>query len=394
MQSWLGGKIQRSTRKQSGQASPVLSVILLASLSAVGGVPSARAGSGSSRKPAFASGPEILKTQIQSDIQGAIDKNHSAKTYGEYNTSGYSAKDVFSNVRELRDANAWTALCQSLDALPLDGLALFEAEIDKPVNEGQLPCSSALRAKMSRFWQENSQRFQKHLAEVSRKIKLTRAPSSRRHPSSQSAVEERKISIAESPIVTRAEIKQNEIAITFNDGPDPNRTPRVLDILRATGIRATFFHVGEQIRAKPEIDHRLVNEKHTLGTHTFGHIDLSRADLKKAEKQILEGREEAEAASGVDAPFFRAPYGLLNDDLKDILKRRKMPVFQWNIDSQDWKIREFSALYDYILDAIEKEKGGVLVLHENQESCVAVLRAVIDELKSRGFTFIVFVPGN
>jgi peptidoglycan/xylan/chitin deacetylase (PgdA/CDA1 family) len=159
-------------------------------------------------------------------------------------------------------------------------------------------------------------------------------------------------------------------------------------------IRATFFHVGEQIRARPEIDHRLVTENHSLGTHTMSHADLSRTDLKRAEKQIVQGREEAEAASGVDAPFFRAPYSLLNDDVRDILKRRKMPVFQWNIDSQDWKTREASTLYDHILQEIEKEKGGVLVMHETQEQTVLVLRPLIEELKARGYTFVVFVPAN
>ncbi len=351
------------------------------------GLPTTQSGADSARLPAFARVPEILQSQIQNDVMSAIERNYAAKTYGEYNNSGYSAKDVFSNVRALRDSNGWTALCLVLDALPPENLALFENEIILPPNLSQLSCAPTLRGKLSQYWQENGTRFRQHLAQISRKPRA-------RRPASVHLVEERKISISESPTVNRAEVKESEIALTFNDGPDANRTPRVLDILRSAKIRATFFHIGEHIRAKPEIDHRLVDDGHTLGTHTFSHIDLVRADLKKADKQILKGREEAEAASGVDAPFFRPPYGLLSNEVRDILKRRKMPVFQGNIDSLDWKIRDESALYDNLLKAIEREKGGVLILHETEEATVGVLRALIEELKSRGFTFVVFVPGN
>jgi peptidoglycan/xylan/chitin deacetylase (PgdA/CDA1 family) len=339
----------------------------------------------SDRQPAFASSPEVWKIQIQSDVMGSIEKNRSSKTFGEFNTGGYSPKDVFSNVRALRESNAWIALCQTLDALPPDSLALFENEIHKPESARLLPCASALKTKLTQYWRDNANRLRQHLATLNHKPKTGK---------SNTALEERKVSISESPIVTRSEIKEHEIAITFNDGPDPVRTPKILDILKSTSVRATFFHVGEQIRARPEIDHRLVDERHTLGSHTFGHIDLSRADLKKAEKQIIKGREEAEAASGVDVPFFRPPYGALNDEIKEILKKRKMPVFQWSIDSLDWKLRDTRSLYDHLLQAIETEKGGVLLFHESQESALSVLRPLIDELKSRGFTFVVFIPSN
>lgn len=350
-------------------------------------LPSMQSGKDSVRKPAFAAVPEVLRNQIQSDVMGAIEKNHSAKTYGDYSTSGYTAKDVFSNIRELRDSNAWAALCQTMDALPPENLALFEEEITRPANESQLDCAPALRGKLTHYWEENAVHFRQHLTLSTHKHQTPK-------PASLAKTAEHKVSIAESPFVTRAGIKSHEIALTFNDGPDPNRTPRILDVLKASGVRATFFHVGEKIRAKPEIDHRLVDEKHTLGTHTFGHVDLSGADLKKSEKQIVEGREEAEAASGVDAPFFRAPYGLLNDNVKDMLKKRKMPVFESSIDSLDWKIRDESSLFDHILQAIEDQKGGILNLHETQESSVAILHALIDELKGRGYTFVIFVPAN
>jgi peptidoglycan/xylan/chitin deacetylase (PgdA/CDA1 family) len=148
------------------------------------------------------------------------------------------------------------------------------------------------------------------------------------------------------------------------------------------------------MRAHPEIDHRLVAEKHTLGTQTFDHVDLSRMDLKRAAKQITQGRDEAEAASGVDAPFFRPPYGLLNNEVKDILKKKRMPIFQWNTDSLDWKLHDEVALYDHILQTTEKNKGGIIAFHETEEASLAVLRPLIDELKAKGYTFAVFVPCN
>ncbi|MFL5812797.1 MAG: polysaccharide deacetylase family protein [Bdellovibrionia bacterium] len=337
------------------------------------------------RIPAFASSPEVIRAQIQSDVLSAIEKNKSSKTYGEYNTSGYTPKDVFSNVRELRDPNSWAALCQALDALPPEQLSFFEGEISQPANEGQLTCAAGLRAKLTKFWQESAIRLRQHLGQSIQKLKP-----------GQTKVHavECKISIADSPTVTQSQLKDYQVAFIFNDGPDPSRTPRVLDTLKSTGVRATFFHVGDKMRAHPEIDHRLVAEKHTLGTQTFGHVDLSRLDLKRAEKQIAQGRDEAEAASGVDAPFFRPPYGLLNSEVKDILKKKRMPIFQWNTDSLDWKLHDEVALYDHILQTIKKDKGGIIAFHETEEASLAVLRPLIDELKTKGYTFVVFVPCN
>jgi peptidoglycan/xylan/chitin deacetylase (PgdA/CDA1 family) len=371
MQSWPGGKTQKT----------IQAVLLLVSLSATG----AQSETDSRRRPAFASSPEVLRVQIQSDVLGAIEKNKSSKTYGEYNTSGYTPKDVFSNVRELRDSNSWTALCQALDALTPEQLALFESEISQPANENQLSCAASLRAKLTKFWQESAIRLRQHLGQSPQKVKP-----------SQTKIHtvECRISIAESPTVNQSQLKDHQVAFIFNDGPDPSRTPRVLDTLKSTGVRATFFHVGDKMRAHPEIDHRLVAEKHTLGTQTFDHVDLSRMDLKRAAKQITQGRDEAEAASGVDAPFFRPPYGLLNNEVKDILKKKRMPIFQWNTDSLDWKLHDEVALYDHILQTTEKNKGGIIAFHETEEASLAVLRPLIDELKAKGYTFAVFVPCN
>jgi peptidoglycan/xylan/chitin deacetylase (PgdA/CDA1 family) len=340
------------------------------------------------RAPAFASSPEILRAQIQNDVMSAIDKNRSSATYRDYGTSGFSASDVFSNIRALRDRNAWTALCQTLGTLDSESLALFEEEIRNPKTTSFMPCASNLGTRLTKFWQDSRIRLKQHVAKIDRK------PRANRSLSTISGVVEKSVSVSEAPIFTREGLNENEVALIFTDGPNPTYTIRILDILKATGVRATFFHIGQLIRARPEIDHRLVDERHTLGTHGFSHHDLSRIDLKSAERIIEKGREEAEAASGVDAPFYRPAYGRLNNDIRAILKRRKMPVFMTNIDSGDWKTRNVNTLYDRVLEFVEKEKGGSILFHETQEQTVIVLRALIDELKARGYHFVVFVPGN
>ena len=134
------------------------------------------------------------------------------------------------------------------------------------------------------------------------------------------------------PNLSRLGTHDRVVALTFDDGPHPVLTPRVLDILRARGVRATFFLIGREAERHPEIARRITAEGHAVGNHSFAHSYLfwawgaarQAADVARAQRAIG-------AAAGVAPRWFRAPVGLKNFRLDGVLRRQGLALVSWEV---------------------------------------------------------------
>lgn len=175
------------------------------------------------------------------------------------------------------------------------------------------------------------------------------------------------------------------VALTFDDGPDPEWTPRVLDALREHDVRATFFLVGCKAEQHPEIVRRIVAEGHDIGVHTWGHspgFPMQRSGAMAAD--ILRCRALLKAIAGVETDLFRPPFGVTNPMVACAVKRTKSRCVGWSIRSLDTlQHRSREAVARRIRRRLGD--GKVLLLHDDRPGADGLLVQVLRDLRRYGY---------
>ncbi|WP_433014866.1 bifunctional polysaccharide deacetylase/glycosyltransferase family 2 protein [Kribbella sp. CA-294648] len=189
--------------------------------------------------------------------------------------------------------------------------------------------------------------------------------------------------------------KPKTIAITFDDGPDPEWTPKVLDLLKAQGVKATFFVVGTEVVAHPELTRRIVAEGHQIGVHTFTHANLSSASGWRRSLELRQSQLILAGATGVSTPLLRPPYSsepeaLTNADWNAIKHARDdgyLTVLTTQ-DSEDWRR---PGTEQVIANSMPKSTAGqILLMHDaggDRTQTLDALQRLIPALKARNFRF-------
>lgn len=177
-------------------------------------------------------------------------------------------------------------------------------------------------------------------------------------------------------------LDKNAIYLTFDDGPHPDITPWILDLLKEKNLVATFFCVGENVVRYPEIYQRIVSEGHAVGNHTMRHLNA----LKVKPKEYLKSIEEAQKV--IQSKLFRPPYGRLTPTVAKKI-RNKYSIVMWSWLSYDF---DQSISIEKILEKGKKQiKGGdILVLHDNPkitERQKILLPALIELLSDKKFNY-------
>ncbi len=191
-----------------------------------------------------------------------------------------------------------------------------------------------------------------------------------------------------------------EVVLTFDDGPLPAYTNRVLDILARECIKATFFLVGRNAAAYPETVRRIARDGHTIGTHSMTHrMDIPKLPFSGGLAEVDNGFAAVRAALGADAdtarvaPFFRFPGLLHTRPLRDTLAERHIGIFGIDMEGGDW-FHFFTpqAVLDRVMLQLANEQRGVLLLHDIQKRTVDMLPALITRLKAGGYRIVHIVP--
>jgi chitooligosaccharide deacetylase len=177
-----------------------------------------------------------------------------------------------------------------------------------------------------------------------------------------------------------------ELIFTFDDGPNKDLTPLVLDTLAKYHVKAVFFLVGEMAAQKysPEILDRMLREGHILANHTMTHQDLCRLeDPARAAKEIDDGKAAIEAASGWHVTWFRTPYGVRCDRVDQLLGERHLTHFHWDLDPQEWKHGNKKRTVDYVTRQIGRMTGrNVLLMHDIKKATVEALPEILEYIQA------------
>ena len=179
------------------------------------------------------------------------------------------------------------------------------------------------------------------------------------------------------------------IALTFDDGPHPKETDKVLDVLAKYNVKATFFIAGKHANWYKDPLIRASKEGHEIGNHTFNHPDISNLNSSQIEEEIVKCEDTLVNLTGKKPTLFRPPFGSYRkEDLESIAKKHGYKIVLWTtIDAKDWKNPPASKIASLITN--NAKNGDIILLHDYATiNTVEALNILIPEMQKKGFSFV------
>ena len=180
------------------------------------------------------------------------------------------------------------------------------------------------------------------------------------------------------------------IALTFDDGPDPTWTPRIVGLLADHGVRATFFVVGERADAHPSTVRAVVEAGHEVASHGWSHRSLWLCGPRRTTDEVLRAQARLAELSGRAPRFFRPPWGMVNATLFGVLRRADLRCVLWSLQPEGLRPQTPSSQVAYVV--ARAHPGAIVDLHDAEgvagapERLAAALPAMIDGLRDNGYT--------
>lgn len=184
-------------------------------------------------------------------------------------------------------------------------------------------------------------------------------------------------------------LRNNEVVLTFDDGPWPVNTPAVLRALAAHCVKATFFPIGKHANWYPEILRQVEEAGHSIGSHTWSHVDLSKKSLQDAKDEIEKGVSAVKLAlSSPATPFFRFPALKHPPELVTYLGERGIGIFSTDMDSFDFTARTPERVINNVLAKLKKNGKGIVLLHDFQQHTAQAVPELLNQLKANGYKIV------
>ncbi|MCK6690615.1 MAG: polysaccharide deacetylase family protein [Thermoanaerobaculia bacterium] len=177
------------------------------------------------------------------------------------------------------------------------------------------------------------------------------------------------------------------IALTFDDGPSAEHTPRLLDLLKEHDLKAAFFCIGKNIAGNETLLQRIVQEGHVVGNHSFTHdtwFDLF--PVRRIAAELRETDRRIESVTGKRPALFRPPYGVINPNVRDAVRQTGHRVIGWNVRSYDTMTGDNQKLMARLLRLLKP--GAVVLLHDHGKKTLDVLPGFIRAARERGYAFV------
>ncbi len=187
--------------------------------------------------------------------------------------------------------------------------------------------------------------------------------------------------------LTHGSRNSGEVCLTFDDGPHPDVTPHLLDLLRELQVPATFFLIGREVEKYPEIVRRMVAEGHAVGSHSYSHPRRNTISTQQMVDEITRGAEAVERVVGTRARLYRPPGGHVTGGDLWRLWRRRMTTVLWNVDPKDCSVqRSASDVAEWFRNR-PLEGGDLVLLHDDQAKVVEVIAELVAATRARSLRF-------
>lgn len=174
------------------------------------------------------------------------------------------------------------------------------------------------------------------------------------------------------------------VALTFDDGPDPKRTLKMIEILKKYDVAATFFDIGENMEKYPDVVKAEIEAGCDVGGHTYSHVNLNPLTEKEIKEEITKVEDAFRNATGKELKYIRPTYGNANSKVRAVTDR---PIINWCVDSLDWKSRNA----DKVIEEIRKTKnfdGRIILMHVIYDSTLEAVDRLIPDLIKEGYQLV------
>jgi peptidoglycan/xylan/chitin deacetylase (PgdA/CDA1 family) len=197
--------------------------------------------------------------------------------------------------------------------------------------------------------------------------------------------------------IYRQDVPEKVVALTFDDGPSPVWTPKILDVLKDAGVKATFFMLGEHVEKYPDVARRVVREGHDIGNHTYDHhVLLTYFNANKLAREIRRTEGLIRDVTGVSTHYFRPPKAWMTAREKKLVKSMGYEIVLWSLNSKDWVTFDDKYMIKYLMYHVRP--GDIILFHDSggafsveggdrDETILAVMR-LIERLKEKGWRFV------
>lgn len=192
-------------------------------------------------------------------------------------------------------------------------------------------------------------------------------------------------------IVWEVPTQNKVIALTFDDGPDLNKTPEILSLLKKYQAKATFFVVGNRVEKFPEIVKQAFLDGHEIGNHSFDHVSFENISRTKLLNELTRTQDTIYLAIGQKPTLFRPPGGSYNESAVNICKDNQllMVLWSWDQDTKDWTTPGVNKIVNKVLNNVDN--GDIVLMHDyvyNSTQTVDALKIILPELIKRGYSFV------
>ncbi len=175
------------------------------------------------------------------------------------------------------------------------------------------------------------------------------------------------------------------VALTFDDGPGPD-TERLLRVLAEKHVPASFFLVGRNVEARPEVARATAEAGHLVANHTWDHPRLTTLDDEEVRDELERTQSAITSATGLTPDVLRPPYGDVDARVRSIATRTGLRVVLWNLDTEDWRTKSTEETHRRVVEGARP--GSVVLMHDIHSSTVDAVPAIVDDLRAQGFRLV------
>ncbi len=183
-------------------------------------------------------------------------------------------------------------------------------------------------------------------------------------------------------------LQDKEVILSFDDGPIPGRTDKVLAILDQFGVKGAFMMVGEMAEMHPALARKVAQDGNTIGSHTYDHANLSSLSFDAAMAEVIKGELAVTKATGTDASFFRFPYLAESHRLRAAIAMRDMVVMDVDIDSKDYFTTTPVSITQRTMNLLHKRGGGIILMHDIHKRTATMLPTLLSKLEAEGYKVV------